>query len=199
MKIVVLCEGATEEALKQGLREFVQSRAEGVGRVGIETRSLDGPVLRKKLARLVELNLAKSDVLGVVALTDVYPDFDNAKEAKDALRRFAGSGQADAKFRPHAAQFDVEAWIMPFWPQIGMHLGVKAASPGARPEEINTQRPPSHHLRELYAKAKQRYEKVIDGAKWLTAEKLGTAAGHCPELKSFLNSLLELAGADKLP
>ena len=63
MKIVVLCEGATEEALKQGLREFVQSRAEGVRRVGIETRSLDGPVLRKKLARLVELNLAKIETV----------------------------------------------------------------------------------------------------------------------------------------
>jgi len=198
MKIVVICEGATEAALKQGLRDFVRGRAEGLGRVGIETRSLDGPVMRKKLGRLVELNLAKSDVLGVVALTDVYPDFGNAKEAKDALRRFAGSGPVDAKFRPHAAQFDVEAWIMPFWSQIAKHLGVNATPPGARPEEINTQRPPSHHLRGLYAKAKQRYEKVIDGAKWLTAEKLGIAAGHCPELKSFLNSLLEFAGADKL-
>jgi hypothetical protein len=165
MKIVVLCEGSTEEALRRGLREFVQGRAQGTGRVGVETRSLDGPLLRKKLARLVELNLAKSDVIGVVALTDVYPDFDNAKEAKDALRRFAGSGQADAKFRPHAAQFDVEAWIMPFWSQVAQHLSVKAASPGAQPEAINNQRPPSHHLRDLYAKAKQRYEKVIDGAK----------------------------------
>ena len=199
MKIVVVCEGATEEALKQGLREFVQNRAEGVGRVGIETRSLDGPLFRKKLARLVELNLAKSDVLGVVALTDVYPVFGNAKEAKDALRRFAGSGQAEAKFHPHAAQFELEAWILPFWPQIAKHLGVNAAPPGAQPEAINNQRPPSHHLKDLYAKAKQRYEKVIDAAKWLTAERLGTAAGHCPELKSFLNSLLELASADKLP
>jgi len=198
MKVVVFCEGSTEEALRTGLREFVQARVRGAGRIGIETRSLDGPVMRKKLGRLVELSLAKSDVVGVVALSDVYPDFHDAKEAREALKRFGAVAGRDPRFRPHAAQFDLEAWIMPFWSEIAKHLGVNATTPGARPEEIDNQRPPSHHLRDLYAKAKQRYEKVLDGAKWLTAERLETAAGHCPELKSFLNSLLEFAGADRL-
>ena len=63
MKIVVLCEGRTEKALRQGLREFVQVRADDRPRLGVETRALHGPMMRRKLATVVDLNLAKSDVV----------------------------------------------------------------------------------------------------------------------------------------
>lgn len=198
MKIVVLCEGRTEKALRSGLREFVQGRAQDRPRIGVETRALDGPMMRLKLATLVDRHLEKSDVVGVVAITDVYPDFQTADDAKAGLKRFAGSASSSPKFRAHAAKFEVEAWLMPFWKQIADRLGVKAASPGARPEEINHEQPPSRRLKDLFARAKQRYEKVIDGPRWLTAERLEEAAESCPELKSFLNSLLEFAGAKTL-
>jgi len=154
--------------------------------------------MRKKLGRLVQLTLANADVVGVVALTDVYPAFKDANEAKEALQRAAAPTGRDPKFRAHAAQFELKAWILPFWKEIAKTLGVDAAAPGARPEEVNSERPPSRRLMDLYARAKQRYEKVVDGPKWLTAARLETAAGHCPQLKSFLSSLLELAGATPL-
>ncbi len=198
MKIVVLCEGKTEQALREQLREFVHSRLSGKEKVGVDTRSLAGPILRKKLATLVRRTLDKNDTIGVVALTDVYPNFTDGAEAKQALRRWAGDAGKDPRFRAHAAQFEIEAWIIPFWDEIVSHLGVRAAVPGANPEQINTQRPPSHHLKRLYKRARQVYEKVLDGPKWLTAERLATAAKRCPELKLFLNSLLESAGAEPL-
>lgn len=198
MRIVLLCEGRTEQALKRGIHDFVNSRMSGGEKVGVETRSFDGPTVRKKLASIVELSLAREDTSGVIALTDVYPDFSDAAEAKAALQRFAGDAGKDGRFRAHAAQFDIEAWLMPFWEEIAGQLKLRADRPGANPEEINNQRPPSRHLKDLYARAKQRYEKVLDAPKWLTGEGLERAAGCCPELKSFLDSLLEFAGVDRL-
>lgn len=198
MKIVVICEGATEAALQQGLRDFVQVHAAADRRVGVTMRSLDGPTLRKKLDRVAGNLLAQDDVVGVVALSDVHPYYKSAKETKNALRRYAGSADKNPNFRAHAAQFEVEAWILPFWNEIAKQLNVSAASPGANPEQVNGRKPPSHHLKELFRRAKREFDKVLDGPRWLKSERLATAAGHCPELKSFLNSLLELACADKL-
>lgn len=198
MKIVLLCEGRTEQALKRGIHDFVNSRMPSGEKVGVDTRSFDGPTVRKKLARIVELSLARDDTSGVIALTDVYPDFSDAAAARAALQRYAGDAGKDKRFRAHAAQFEIEAWLLPSWEQIAVQLKVQARPPGANPEEINNQRPPSRHLKDLYARAKQRYEKVIDAPKWLTGEGLERAAGCCPELKSFLDSLLEFAGANRL-
>jgi len=198
MKVVVLCEGATEEALKNGLREFVQSRASATRRIGVATRSLDGPVMRKKLARIADLLLAHGDVAGVIALSDVYPDFKTAQETKTSLRTCAGEAGKNPLFRAHAAQFEVEAWIIPSWAEIAARLRLDASPPGSDPERINSQKPPSHHLKELYARAHQRYEKPVDGPKWLTADRLERAPGLCPELSMFLNSMLEFAGGQPL-
>lgn len=195
MKIVVFCEGSTEAALRNGLRQFLQEKCAASARTGITTRSLDGSMLQKKLRRLVELTLAKPDVVGAVALTDVYPHFPSAEQAKAGLRKAAGPAAREPRFRAHAAQFELEAWVLPFWDEIADALRVKAASPGARPEEVDGEHPPSHRLKELYVRAGQRYDKVLDGPKWLTADRLESAAEHCPELRAFLKSLIELAGA----
>jgi len=53
VKIVVICEGSTEEAIRGGLREFVQARATSVDRIGLQTRPLDGPTVRNKLQAIV--------------------------------------------------------------------------------------------------------------------------------------------------
>lgn len=201
MKIVVLCEGKTEAALKAQLREFVQRRTARQDRVGIEVKPLGGPVLNKKLASRVQLNAESDDVLGVIVLTDVYPFFRNAAEAKQQVSEGAGTDAA-RKLRVHAAQFEVEAWLLPFWDEIAKWLRVSAKRPGTKPEDVNHQKPPSLHLEELYRRAKPKsrgYDKVTEAPRWLTWERLPQAAGECPELKLFLNSLLELAGAESLP
>lgn len=198
MRVVLICEGATEAAIRTGLREFLHSRAKSVARLGITMSSLKGPTIRTKLQTIVRNHFEESDVIGVVALTDVYPDHKNATVAKDALRRFAGTEAKREAFRVHAAQFEIEAWILPFWSEIAKHLKIDAKSPGANPEQVNDQKPPSHHLKELFRRAKRDFDKVTDGPRWLTGDRLAKAADSCPELKSFLNSLLEFAGAPLL-
>lgn len=193
MRIVVICEGATEAALKPGLRDFVQRRTTTTSRVGIDMRQLDGRTSRKKLNRMVTTYLTGDDVLAVIAITDVYPDFTDATVAKAELTRQAG-GDHDGKFRAHAAKLEFEAWLLPHWDEIARKLGVQASSPGTNPEQVNGQKPPSRHLKDLYQRAKRKYEKVVDGPLWLTADRLEHSAKSCPQLKLFLNSLLSFAG-----
>lgn len=197
MRVVVLCEGRTEAALQKGLHDFINQRTTSSTRLGIDLKSLGGSVFRKKLGSLVSLHASDDDVCGIIALTDVYPDFKNAAEAKQELRRRVSEVDTD-KFRAHAAQFETEAWIIPFWEEIAKSLGVSSRAPGANPEQVNNENPPSSHLKRLYARAKQTYEKPIDGPKWLSADRLEHAASRCPELKLFLNSILEYAGAETL-
>ena len=199
MKIVVFCEGETEKSLKDGLRELVQRRSEGARRIGLSTRKLNGPTVRKKLGRLVEQTLSADDVVGVVALTDVYPEYEDAEQAKTALRRFAGKAARDNRFRAHAAKFEIEAWMIPLWDEIARTLKSDAKKPSGRPEEINGETSPAEHLDKLYKRAKIRskYVKAVHAARWLTADNLENAAEQCPELKSFLDSLYELARTNK--
>lgn len=205
MKIVVLCEGRTEQVLRTGLQGFLERHAREApsgarpAQTGLSIKGLNGPVLRKKLPRLVDLYGAKEDVVGVIALTDVYPGFSSAHEAKAQLREPTKQTMYKGKFRAHAAQFELEAWLLPFWDDIVKYLGLKGQPPGANPEEVNNQKPPSKHLKELFRRANREYDKVRYAAKWLTADRLEIAAGSCPELKAFLNSILELAGAAPLP
>ena len=54
----------------------------------------------------------------VVALTDVYTgtrEFDDAADAKAKMRVWAGP---EARFHPHAAQHDFEAWPLVYWADI---------------------------------------------------------------------------------
>ena len=197
MRVVVLCEGRTEAALKRGLRDFINQRTSGSTRLGIDLKRLDGSLFRKKLGRLVALHASDDDVCGIIALTDVYPNFKNAADAKKKLQSAVSEVDTD-KFRAHAAQFETEAWIIPFWDEIAKSLGVSSQAPSASPEQVNNENPPSRHLKRLYARAKQTYEKPIDGPKWLSADRLERAASKCPELKLFLNSILEYAGAEEL-
>jgi len=198
VRVVLICEGATEAAIRIGLREFVHARAKSTQRLGITMSSLKGPTIRTKLQTIVRNHFEESDVIGVVALTDVYPNHKDATVAKDALRRFAGTEAKREAFKVHAAQFEIEAWILPFWDEIARSLRIDAKPPGANPEQVNGQKPPSHHLKELYRRAGRDFDKVIDGPKWLTGDRLTEAAKACPELKSFLNSLLEFADAERL-
>lgn len=198
MKVVVLCEGKTEAALRTALHQWVNRRLLETN-MGIAIKALGGSLLRSKFRTQVERNLADPAVLAVIGLTDVYPNFDSAMHAKAALTtRVAGS--ADSKsFRPHVALFEVEAWLLPFWDDIATRLGVQAKRPGDKPEDVNTQKPPSKHIEGLFRRAGKEYQKARDAPKWLTADRLEIAAQSCPELKAFLNTLLELAGAEPLP
>jgi hypothetical protein len=197
--IVLLVEGDTEAALKQHLKTFLDKRAQTAGkeRIRLDIRS---EVNRKpdKLGRRIGLELEQPGVTAVVGLIDVFPRFRDAAAAKAYLREAAGNRP---NFYAHAAQFDVEAWLLPYWDDICRRVGVRRARPGGKPETVNDTNPPAYRLQELYRLAKpkpRQYVKTTEMFAILQGKDLTVAAGQCPELKAFLNTLLTLSGLEKL-
>jgi hypothetical protein len=199
-RIAILVEGATEIAFKHILIDFLSLRLQGTmpkldfvpqnGRLPKEAR----------LKRLVQLLLRKND--WVLALTDVYTgstphDFKDAADAKKKMRRWVGS---EPRFHPHAAQYEFEAWLLPYWTRIQALADSDHRAPSPRPETVNHQKPPSRHLAEVFrsGRKKRTYSKILDSAVILRDQDLAVSAAACPELRDFLNTILALCGAEKL-
>ena len=110
-----------------------------------------------------------------------------------------GSGRS-SRFYPHAAQHDFEAWLLPYWPRIKALADSNRNSPSPHPETVNHDKPPSKHLAEVFRTGgkKRSYSKIRDGAAILRNQDLAISATACPELKAFLNTILDLCGAAKL-
>jgi hypothetical protein len=197
MKIVLLVEGDTEKALKEHLKRFLDERAEAAGKPKIALRTGQITLNRGDLRGRIRLELRDPQVSAVVGLVDVYPTFASAEQAKQFLREAAAH---DPRFYAHAALHDVEAWLLPFWANICARLGVKRAAPGARPETVDLNHPPSRRLQELYSLAKppQKYIKPIEMNALLRGKDLTVVAGQCPEFKALLNTLLTLSGLELL-
>lgn len=195
MSVVLLAEGDTERALKEHLKSFLDHRATLEDRQRITLLSRSYLSLRKdKLSRQVQLLLDEPSVEAVVALIDVFPNFADATEAKAWLSESAGDSRG---FYAHAAQFDVEAWLLPYWDDICRRLKLNKRRPSAHPEHVDGRRPPAYHLDELYRQAKPRarkYNKPIEMREILRGKDLTVAAEACPEFKSFLNTMLALNG-----
>jgi len=197
--IVLLVEGKTEAALKRHLKRFLDRRAEAEEHPKVALRTKDIMTLNEsRLRRRIRLELCDSQVSAVIGLIDVYPRFSSATEAKDYLRRAA---DGNSGFFAHAAQYEVEAWLLPYWEAICKRVGVDRAAPGAQPEQVDLIHPPSHRLVELYrlARPRREYTKTIEMAAILEGEDLTIAANLCPEFKSLLNTLLRLGGLEPLP
>jgi hypothetical protein len=142
------------------------------------------------------LSIRDPEVVCVVGLIDVYPGFHSAQEAKEFLQQAAGGAQ---RFHAHAAQFEVEAWLLPFWEEICRKLRVRRQPPGANPEQVDLQNPPSRRLSELYRLGNRSYDKPRDAKAILQDKDLTLVAEKCPEVKAFLNTLLMCAGLAILP
>ena len=199
MIIVLLVEGKTETTLKEVLKKFLDDQAtrEGRPRVKVNTKPLDTRLLNPERVRdQVALSLRDQEVVCVVGLVDVYPRFRSAQEAKEFLRQAVGGQQ---RFHAHAAQFEVEAWLLPFWQDICHRLGVQRKPPRANPEQVNLQKPPSRHLSELYRLASRTYDKPRDAKAILQGKDLTVVASQCPEFRALLNTLLTCAGLATLP
>jgi hypothetical protein len=163
MTIVLLVEGDTEAALKRHLKTFLDRRAEqaGQGKVRLQTRDIVN-VKPHKFERRVAMELSKSSVTAVVGLIDVFPKFKHADEAKAHLLDAAGNHPG---FHAHAAQYDVEAWLLAYWHEICKGLGLRRQPPGGNPEQVDDIKPPAYRLKELYRQAKPRprkYAKITE-------------------------------------
>lgn len=145
MKIALLIEGDTEKVFLPYLRRFLETRLAGqMPRIDCEPydgRIPKGDDLRDEVHRLLYHGKAPADA--VIALTDVYTgtgDFQSADAAKKKMREWVG---VNDRFFPHAAQYEFEAWLLPFWGTIQRLAGHNKAAPGGTPEAVNHNRPPS--------------------------------------------------------
>ncbi len=198
IRIVVLVEGATEAAFKSTLLAFLAPRL--AGRMPRLTFSpQDGRIPKgEQLKRIVERWLERNDA--VIALTDVYTgtsDFNDAAHAKRQMQTWVGPNDC---FHPHAAQHDFEAWLLPYWSIIQRKAGSSRSAPSRPPEQVNHGNPPSRLLGEVFSSGSSRraYVKTRDGAAILRDQDLSIAAAQCPELKAFLNTILNLSGGQPL-
>jgi len=202
MKIAILVEGKTEVAFKPHLKAFLEPRLQG-RMPRLDPFRYDGRIPKEgKLRRVVENLLAhgKPPADAVIALTDVYTGTDDFKDAADAKQKMRGWVGPESRFHPHAAQYDFEAWLLPYWSDIQKLAGHNRKAPPSRPEAVNHMKPPSYHLREIFRAGKCRddYSKPRDANRILRDQDLSKSAEQCPELKAFLNTILTLCGGQLL-
>jgi len=202
MTIVLLVEGSTEKALTNKIKQFLDGRAQAHGQPRIALKPKPLISLREdELTRRIRLESQDPRVTAVVGLIDVFPNFKHAGEARDFLQHAANRAGAGQRFHAHAAQYDVEAWLLPYWDDICRRIDVQQGHPGNNPELVDDTRPPSYRLRELYRRAKppRKYRKTIEMPVILEGRDLTIAANACPELKSLLNTLLGVSHLPLLP
>lgn len=199
MRISIICEGRTESAFKPHLIEFLKSRLAGRMPSLVFDRH-DGSIPKeRKLQRVVSnlLDTGRNRSGAVIALTDVYPAFPNASEAKRQMRDWVG---AEGRFHPHVALHDFEAWLLPYWDRIQKLARSNSAPFGADPEKINNGNPPAHRLARIFeaGKCRDSYSKPRDASRILRDADLMVSIQACAELKAFVNTILKLCGAPEI-
>ncbi len=204
MKITLMVEGKTEKAFLPCLRNHLQQRLAG-SMPNLDLAPYDGRIpTGEKLARTVRGFLSGRDASDhVIALTDVYtgqipPDFSDATDAKNKMRQWVG---IEPRFHPHAAQYDFEAWLLPYWSQIKRLAGHDRNAPSGSPEQVNHNNPPSHHIKQIFriGRCRDDYVKPRDAGRILKDQDLSLAINQCSELKAFVNSILRFCGGAEIP
>lgn len=203
MRIVLLVEGRTEKVFLPFLRDWLHPRL--AGRMPkLVPRVYDGRIpTAEKLARVVHLALndRREPADAVIALTDVYTgsrEFLDAADARQKMRQWVGD---EPRFHPHAAQYDFEAWLLPYWTVIQRLAGSNRAAPSGTPERVNHDRPPAHRIAEVFqtGSGSRQYSKPRDAPHILKDQDLLVAINACPELKALVNTILGLCGGGRLP
>ena len=204
MKIAVIVEGKTETAFLPYLRGFLRTQLSG-NMPRLDIFPYNGRIPKQeKLKRVVEnLFIGRHPSDYVIALTDVYtginpPDFNDAQDAKNKMKQWVGN---NPKFYPHAAQYDFEAWLLPYWKTIQRLAQHDRNSPGGNPEQVNHNNPPSKRIKEIFedGRCRNSYVKPRDAGRILRGNNLLTAIQQCSELKAFINTILSLCGETKIP
>ena len=204
MKITIIVEGKTEKAFAPFLAGYIKSQLPK-NTPSLSFRIYDGRIPKgEKLKRLVaNLLIGKNASDHVIALTDVYtgtnpPDFINAADAKAKMRQWVGT---EPRFHPHAAQYDFEAWLLPYWDSIQKLAKHNQTAPAGNPEAVNHNKPPAHRLVELFEKGKCRdsYSKPRDAARILKDKDLSVSINACSELKALINTIFSVCGGPAMP
>lgn len=203
MKISLIVEGKTEKAFIPHLRRFLETRLAGK-MPSLRTSSYDGPIpTDEKLKRRVNNLLSGRNAFDhVIALTDVYTGQNKFADAADAKRKMRAWVGAEPRFHPHAAQYDFEAWLLPYWCRIqDLAGGHNQSPPSGNPENVNDMNPPSKRIIEIFRRGTSRYDyvKPRDANRILEGQDLGIAIGQCAELKELVNTILRVCGGQPVP
>jgi hypothetical protein len=162
-------------------------------------RKYDGRIpTGEKLKRVVQILLSSRTADHIIALTDVYtgsrpPDFLDAMDAKQKMRDWVGD---EPRFHPHVAQYDFEAWLLPYWKSIQKLAGHNKSAPSGAPETVNHNKPPAERIKEIFeiGRCRDSYVKPRDADRILRENDLSIAINKCPELKSFINTIIGVSG-----
>jgi hypothetical protein len=152
-----MVEGRTEKAFIPVLRSFLELRL--AGRMPVLSPNIYNgriPTGNSLKRRVNELLYGGNPWDHVIALTDVYTgsvypyDFSDATDAKSKMQMWVGS---EPRFHPHVAQYEIEAWLLPYWPRIQQLADHNQAAPGGEPERVNHGNPPSRRIQEIFSRA----------------------------------------------
>ena len=204
MKITLIVEGKTEKAFLPYLRNFLEIRLLN-NKPRLDVNPYNGRIpTEEKLKRIVQMLLNghhPSD--HVIALTDVYtgsqpPDFQDAADAKSKMRKWVGD---EPRFHPHVAHHDFEAWLLPYWAYIQKLAGHNKKAPRGKPETVNHNNPPAYRIMEIFeiGRCRDSYVKPRDAGRILKNNDLTVTIDACPELKSFVNTIIKVCGGEILP
>ena len=205
LRIALIVEGDTEKAFVTHLRKFLSvhlhDRMPKLDPAPYDGRIPTGDKLRRTVLNLLNDHNRPADC--VIALTDVYtgtqpPDFKDAADAKERMRAWVGQ---EPRFFPHAAQYDFEAWLLPYWSTIQKMAEHNRSAPSTNPESVNHSEPPAHRIMSMFqvGKCRGKYVKPRDADRILRDNDLGIAIDQCPELKAFINTILTVCGAASIP
>jgi hypothetical protein len=204
MKIALIVEGKTEKAFVPHLRAFLQNRLCGK-MPKLDVNPYDGRIpTGAKLDRTVQnLLRGRNAANHVIALTDVYtgsqpPQFRDAQDAKEQMRQWV---RDDPNFHAHAAQYDFEAWLLPYWPTIQRLARHNRAAPAGNPESVNHNNPPAHRIKAIFeaGQCRNSYIKPRDARRILRENDLSVAINQCVELKALVNTILSVCGGATSP
>ena len=200
MKISLIIEGKTEKAFIPKLREYLHTLLPG-NMPTLHSVPQNGRIpSNEKLDKLVNnlLRHGKNPADHVIALTDVYPDYTDAADAKAKMRQ---SVKNQTHFHAHVAQYEFEAWLLPYWSRIQQLANHNQSAPGSSPEQVNRHNPPSSRIKEILRRGNGRYDYVKDrdASRILKDADLNVAIKHCSELKSLVNTILSICGGQTIP
>jgi len=201
MKFKLFVEGYTEQkAIPTFLKRWLDARLDK--RVGIQSVRFEGwQQLVKdtplKANRYLE-GPDKKDIIGVIALLDLYGPTFYPKDRKTAMQRYYWAKKelehqvGHPKFRQFFAIHEVEAWLLSD-PNL-FHPKIKNVLPNKPPEEVNFNEPPAKLLEHLYRQhTKRRYKKVTYGRELFSQLDPNLAYSKCPILKAMLDEMLNMA------
>jgi hypothetical protein len=199
LKISIIVEGRTEKAFIPYLREYLKSRLVG-NMPKLDPLTYDGTIYKGSKLRSVVANLLSGPLAAdhVIALTDVYtgshpPDFKDAADARQKMRQWVGD---EPRFHPHVAQYDFEAWLLPYWSTIQRLAGHNKTAPAGNPETVDHNNPPSYRIKEIFeiGRCRDSYVKTRDATRILRENDLSEAIYQCSELKALVNTILSVCG-----